>query len=246
VIACRNLDEGEKAKEKILKISGNSQVRVLQLDLGSFSSIRTFCRQFTEHYQRLDVLVNNAGVFTMDSVETENNLELTMGVNYFGTFLLTNLLVPSLEKSSDGRIINVISDAYKMGKLDIDNIEKRRTKGIKAYAASKLALAIFTSYLADKLESKNIVVNAVHPGHVKSDMWNFNKWYAPIIRFFGKATMVDVAEGAKPIVYLAASEKVKNTSGKYFNKEKEEEIEKKGFDEQNKLWKKSEIIVGLD
>ena len=246
VLACRNLVDGEKAKEQIVKLSGNSKIRVLPLDLGSFSSIRAFLGKFSEFYQKLDVLVNNGGTFTMDKSETEDNLELTMGVNYFGPFLLTNLLVPLLEKSEKGRVINVISDAYKRGKFNIDTIGKKKTAGFKAYAASKFALAIFTLTLADKLAGKKILVNAVHPGQVDSGMWNFNKWYAPLIRFFSKRGMIDVAKGAEPIVYLALSENVSNISGKYFKREKQEEIMFVNVLDQNKLWEKSCKIVSLD
>ncbi|MCW3996983.1 MAG: SDR family NAD(P)-dependent oxidoreductase [Candidatus Bathyarchaeota archaeon] len=126
ILACRNDVEGEKAKEKIQKEAGNIQIKVMRLDLGSFSFIRNFVKEFGQSFQRLDGLINNAGIFTMDKGLTEDGLELTMGVNYFGPFLLTNLLLPFLEKSKEGRIINVISDAYKRGKFDLENIRERR------------------------------------------------------------------------------------------------------------------------
>ena len=182
----------------------------------------------------------------MDEEKTEDNLEMTMGINYFGTFLLTNLLIPFLEKSKDGKIINVVSDAFKKGKLDIDNIEKRQTTGMKAYRASKFALVQFTTLLAEKVGGTNISVNAVHPGHVNSGIWNFNKWYAPIFRLFSKAFMSNITEGAIPILHLVLSEEGKNNNGKYFKKEKEEEIEKMDNEDQIKLWRKSKEIVGLN
>jgi NAD(P)-dependent dehydrogenase (short-subunit alcohol dehydrogenase family) len=245
VMACRNLVEGEKAKNKIKKTSDNNQIRVMQLDLGSFSSIREFSKKFNQSSQRLDVLVNNAGIFTMDKGVTEDGLEMTMGVNYFGTFLLTNLLLPLMEKSNEGRIINVISDAYKRGKFDFDNIKKSKVSGFRAYASSKFALAVFTLTLARKLKSKCISVNAVHPGHVDSGMWEFNKWYAPIIRFFGKRSMIDVEKGAEPILFLALSEKVRSVTGKYFKRDEEEELVFVAVEDQKKLWEKSLKIVGL-
>ncbi|KON33898.1 MAG: hypothetical protein AC479_02880 [miscellaneous Crenarchaeota group-6 archaeon AD8-1] len=248
VLACRNLVEGEKAKEKIEKESGNSQIKVIKLDLSSFSSIRDFCKKFDQSYQRLDVLINNAGIFTMDKGLTQDGLELTMGVNYFGPFLLTNLLLPFLEKSEEGRIVNVISGAYKRGKFNLENIRERNKTGFRAYSASKFALAVFTLTLSRKLKSKGmrVCVNAVSPGHVNSGMWDFNKWYAPIIRFFGKRSMIDVEQGAEPILFLAISEKAKEINGKYFNREKEEEIMFVSTEDQEILWGKSSKIVGLD
>ena len=246
ILACRNKSEGLKAKEKIEITSGNKKICVLPLDLASFSSIRRFCKEFSKYFQRLDVLINNAGIFTMDEEKTEDNLEMTMGINYFGTFLLTNLLIPFLEKSKEGRIINVVSDAFKKGKLDVNNIEKRQTTGMKAYTASKYALVQFTTLLAEKVGGTNISVNAVHPGHVNSGIWNFNKWYAPIFRLFSKAFMSNSTEGAIPILHLVLSEEGENINGKYFKKEREEEIEKMDNEDQIKLWRKSKEIVGLN
>jgi NAD(P)-dependent dehydrogenase (short-subunit alcohol dehydrogenase family) len=182
----------------------------------------------------------------MDKGLTEDGLELTMGVNYFGPFLLTNLLLPFLEKSKEGRIINVISDAYKRGKFDLENMRERKKTGFRAYAASKFALAVFTLTLSGQLKDMGVSVNAVHPGHVDSGMWDFNKWYAPIIRLFSKRSMIDVEQAAEPILFLAVSEKAKSFNGKYFKREKEEEIMFVSTEDQEILWDKSLKIVGLD
>ena len=245
ILACRNESEGQKAKERIIQRSNNKNVYVLHLDLALFSSIRRFCVEFRKKFPRLDVLINNAGVFTMDKEFTEDGLELTMGINYFGTFLLTNLLLPDLEKSEDGRIINVVSDAFKKGKIDIDTIEKSQNTGMKAYSSSKFSLVQFTAHLAKKLEGTNIKVNAVHPGHVNSGIWNFNKWYAPIFRLFSKAFMSSSEEGAEPILHLVLSEEGKKKTGKYFKKEKDEEIEKMDAEDLTRLWNRTKKIVGL-
>jgi len=245
ILACRNDSEAKKAKERIIQISNNRNVYTLNLDLSSFSSIRKFCEGFSRKFPKLDVLINNAGVFTMNKEVTEDGLELTMGINYFATFLLTNLLIPYLEKSEDGRIINVVSDAFKKGKIDIDAIEKSQTTGMKAYSASKFALVQFTAYLAKKLEDKNLKVNAVHPGHVYSGIWNFKKWYSPIFRLFSRVFMSNVEEGAKPILHLVLSDEIKKKTGKYFKKEKEEEIEKMDYEDLTRLWNRTKKIVGL-
>ena len=245
IIACRNVSEGQKAKEKIIKTSSNKNVYVFHLDLASFYSIRKFCEEFSNKFQRLDVLVNNAGVFTLDKEFTEDGLELTMGINYFGTYLLTNLLLPYLQKSDNAKIINVVSDAFKKGKINVNNFEKNQTTGMKAYSTSKLALVQFTAYLAEKLEHTNISVNAIHPGHINSGIWNFNKWYAPLFRLFSKAFMSSIVDGAKPIVHRVLSENGKKITGKYFKKEKEEEIEKMDIEDLSKLWNRTRKIVGL-
>jgi NAD(P)-dependent dehydrogenase (short-subunit alcohol dehydrogenase family) len=201
---------------------------------------------FGERYDRLDILVNNAGVFRMEVGETQDGLEMTMGVNYFGPFLLTNLLLPFLDRSAEGRIVNVSSDAYRMGKLDIDEIETRRTAGIKAYGASKLALMMFTLELSRRLEGSAVTVNAVHPGHVKTGIWNFGKWYAPLFRLFAGFGAVSAAEGAEPVVHLALSDDIRGKSGRYFDKLEEKGIVNVTIDEQQRLWANSVEIVGLD
>lgn len=244
-MACRKASEGIKAKDKIIKTSNNKNFFVLQLDLASFSSIRRFCKKFGNQFPRLDVLINNAGVFSMDNDITEDGLPLTMGINYFGTFLLTNLMLSLLKKSKDGRIINVVSDAFKKGKIDINSFEKNRTTGMKAYSTSKLAVVQFTVYLAEKFQSTNISVYAVHPGHINSGIWNFNKWYAPLFRIFSKFFMSSTEEGANPIIQLVLSEKGKEFSGKYFKKEQKEEIEKMDVEKLTQLLEKTKEIVGL-
>jgi NAD(P)-dependent dehydrogenase (short-subunit alcohol dehydrogenase family) len=246
VLACRDLSKGKEAQGSIRGTTGNEEVHLLPLDLASFASIRAFCGEFGQRYDRLDILVNNAGTFRMDVDETEDGFETTMGVNYFGTFLLTNLLLPFLERSAEGRIVNVSSDAYRMGKLDVDDIDTRRTAGMKAYGASKLALMMFTLELARRLEGRTATVNAVHPGQVKTGIWNFDKWYAPVVRLFAGIGAVSAAEGAEPVVHLALSDDVRGQSGRYFDRLEEKGIVNVSIDEQQRLWEKSVEIVGLD
>ncbi|MCW3996982.1 MAG: hypothetical protein NWF10_00195 [Candidatus Bathyarchaeota archaeon] len=100
--------------------------------------------------------------------------------------------------------------------------------------------------LSGQLKDMGVSVNAVHPGHVDSGMWDFNKWYAPIIRLFSKRSMIDVEQAAEAILFLAVSEKAKSFNGKYFKREKEEEIIFVSTEDQEILWDKSLKIVGLD
>jgi NAD(P)-dependent dehydrogenase (short-subunit alcohol dehydrogenase family) len=246
VLACRDLVKGQEARQNIRSVTGNEDVHLQHLDLASFASIRGFCGEFGGRYDRLDVLVNNAGVFRMDVGETEDGLEMTMAVNYFGPFLLTNLLLPYLKRSAEGRVVNVSSDAYRMGRLDIDEIDTHRTAGIKGYGASKLALMMFTLELARRLEGSAVTVNAVHPGHVKTGIWNFEKWYAPLFRLFSGIGAVSAAEGAKPVVHLALSGDVRGKSGRYYDRLEEKGIVNVSLEEQQQLWERSLEIVALD
>jgi len=112
IMACRHLEKAEPVGELIQRESKNPNVQVMQLDLASLDSIRNFTREFKARYQKLDVLINNAGVFCMKREETEEGFEKTMGVNHLGHFLLTHELLPILENTPEARIINLSSNAH--------------------------------------------------------------------------------------------------------------------------------------
>lgn len=246
VLACRDMEKGEAAREKLVTQTGNDDIYVFQLDLASFGSIRSFSDIITRKFGGIDILINNAGVFTMEPEKTSDGFERTMGVNFFGPFLLTNLLLPLFEGSDDPRIINVSSDAYKMGKISaefIENIEKSDDLSITAYATSKQALMMFSLELADR--AKGIAVNAVHPGSVKTGIWDMKGFGASVFKFFSRFTTVSPAVGARPILKLALDEDKKGVSGKYFMKEKETEVSNIDPGLRFPLWKKAKDIVGL-
>jgi len=166
-----------------------------------------------------------------------------MGINFLGTFLLTNLLLPLFRESDGGRIVNVTSDAYKMGKLEIDNLENRDTAGMRAYSDSKLALMMFTMELAER--ETEISVNAVHPGHVRSGIWNFKKWYTSLFKLISGFFMISAGEGAAPVMHAALSESLKGKSGRYFYKMIETQAIMPGGEDRKRLWKKASEICGL-
>lgn len=168
IMACRNLEKAEPVCEMIQAESKNPNIKVMKLDLASLKSVRNFIQEFSVRYQKLNVLINNAGVFCMKREETEEGFELTMGVNHLGHFLLTYELLPILEKTPEARIINLSSDAHFSADLDLDDLHFKRRKysGFKAYGSSRLATAFFTQELAERLKEKDITVNSLHPGHV--------------------------------------------------------------------------------
>jgi NAD(P)-dependent dehydrogenase (short-subunit alcohol dehydrogenase family) len=144
VMMSRNMEKGEKARQEVIRISKNNQVDLMQCDLASMASIRKFARGFLDNYQRLDVLINNAGIFVDRRMETTDGFEYQIGVNHLGHFLLTQLLLNLLKKSSPARIINVSSGAHFGGKIDFSDLQMRRSySGWKAYAQSKLANILF-------------------------------------------------------------------------------------------------------
>ncbi len=246
-IACRNLLQAEAVCDEIKAESGNSHINVMHLDLASLASIRTFVEQFASAYNQLNVLINNAGSFSMQREETADGLERTIGTNYLGPFLLTHLLLPVIQ-TPGARIINVASDAAFYGKLDLDDLHMtRRYEGFRAYAASKQAIVLFTRELAERLRSDGITVNAVHPGHVATDIWPNNTWYLALISAIVKRFMISAEAGAQTSIYLATAEAVSNVTGAYFVKQKPREVPAICRDPrmQRALWQLSEQLTGV-
>ncbi|MCX6225123.1 MAG: SDR family oxidoreductase [Bacteroidia bacterium] len=249
VMMCRDLVKGEKARQEVVRISRNNQVDLMQCDLASLASIRKFAAEFNAKYPRLDVLINNAGIFTDKRMETADGFEYQIGVNHLGHFLLTQLLLDLLKKSSPSRIINVSSGAHFGGRIDFNDIHlQQKYSGWKSYAQSKLANILFTYELAHRLNGTGVSVNCLHPGFVNT-RFAFDRnsekpnWMMKLMKPF----TIQPAEGAETSVYLAASPEVEGISGKYFVKRKEKASSKASYDlvVAEKLWNISMVLCGL-
>jgi NAD(P)-dependent dehydrogenase (short-subunit alcohol dehydrogenase family) len=167
VILCRNKERGEEALKEIKRESKNHRVDLMLCDLGELNSIRNFAKEFKEKYNRLDILINNAGVILPKRHETKDGFELQFGVNHLGHFLLTNLLLDLLIASAPSRIVNVASGAHKVGKIYFEDINLRNNFNlIRAYSQAKLANVLFTYELSDRLKGTGVTANCLHPGAV--------------------------------------------------------------------------------
>ena len=219
----------------------------------SLSSVRAFASQFAGNYPRLDVLINNAGIFSLRREETVDGFEKTMGVNYFGPFLLTNLLLPLIKQTPEARIVNVSSDAHYSGQIDLDDInyqKKYPAFGYRAYGDSRLATVLFTQELAERLQDKGITANSLHPGTVATNIWSIGpeiKAYQKLIHRITSLFMIPPEEGAQTSIYLASSDTVKGLTGKYFyrNQVKDASPLCKDIRLQKSLWQISEKFTGL-
>jgi NAD(P)-dependent dehydrogenase (short-subunit alcohol dehydrogenase family) len=248
VMACRNLAKSMPVCETIKQETGNPNLRVMHLDLASQASIRDFARQFNAGYERLDVLINNAGTFCLAREETEDGFEKTIGTNYLGPFLLTHLLLPALKRAPEARIVNVSSEAAFHGQLDLDDLHMtRKYHSFRAYAASKLALVLFTRELAERLQGTGITANALHPGHVATDIWPSDRWiwklFAKVQRWF----TISAEAGAQTSIYLATAGEVRGVSGQFYTNKRPQDLPAncRDADLQEALWHVSQALTGL-
>ena len=173
ILACRSVERGEKAAVEVRKRSGNDNVVFRQLDLASLDSVRKFSGKILEEEPRIDILINNAGVFYVTRTLTQDGFEMQFGVNHLGHFLLTNLLLNRIKEAPSARIVNVSSGAYSFGRIDFDNLNSERSFsqwGARAYQTSKLANILFTRSLAKRLKGTNVTVNSLHPGTVTTEI----------------------------------------------------------------------------
>ena len=214
VMACRSATRGEAARQDVVRDSGNSSVYLEIVDLASEESTRSFAEEFQRKYPRLDVLINNAGVYTAHREVTPDGLERTFEVNYLSGFLLTHLLLDLLKKSAPSRIVNVSSRAHSGGTIHFDDLQgEQRYGGFGAYGQSKLAQVLFTRELARRLEGTRVTVNACHPGVIRTNLgMGGTSAVVRFVRLFFKGP----EKGAQTPIYLAVSPEVEGVTGKYF------------------------------
>ncbi len=223
VMVCRNRERGEAAQADIKAASGSDKVDLLLADLSSQASIRQLAADFKSHYDRLDVLVNNAGVYFMKRSESVDGIEMTLALNHLGYFLLTNLLLDTIKASAPARIVNVSSTAHHQGEMDFDDLQMTANyKGFAMYGRSKLANILFTKELARRLAGTAVTVNCLHPGFVATNFaTNNGLLYRIAMRLIGLFRIsLTPDRGAETSIYLASSPTVADITGEYFDKKK--------------------------
>ncbi|EFN82737.1 retinol dehydrogenase 14 isoform X2 [Harpegnathos saltator] len=249
IMACRNTDNANQLKDEIVKETSNSNIVVHKLDLSSLQSIREFARQINREETRLDVLIHNAGTAeTFQKKLTEDGLEMTMGTNHFGPFLLTHLLIDLLKRSKPSRIVVVASELYRIARLNLNNINPTSTFPAYLYYVSKYANIVFTLELARRLEGTGVTANCLHPGMIDSGIWRNVpaplSWFLTLII---KAFFKTPEQGAQTTIHLAVSEELNGVSGKYFMDCAEHRLSNgvKEPSKGKKLWELSEPLVKL-
>jgi NAD(P)-dependent dehydrogenase (short-subunit alcohol dehydrogenase family) len=226
----------EATLEEAREGTGSEKLGFYLADLSSLGEVRTLAERVLTEQDRLDVLVNNAGVIAGERRESEDGYELTFAVNYLAHFLLTHLLLPLLRDSAPARVVNVASAGQ--SPIDFDDVMlERGYGGMKAYTQSKLAQVIFTFELAERLGASGVTVNALHPASLMDTKM--------VLETFGRS-MSTVEEGAEATVRLAVSPELEGVTGRYFDGTREGRAERQAYDEEarKRLWVLSEELCG--
>jgi NAD(P)-dependent dehydrogenase (short-subunit alcohol dehydrogenase family) len=223
VIGARSPERGEAAREELSKEAGAKSVQVMRIDVSEPESIRTFAQEFKQKFDKLHVLVNNAGAWFTERKENKQGIELTFATNVLGPYLLTSLLEEPLKAGNPSRVVNVVSAIT--GNYDSTdlNFRQRKFDGFKAYAQSKTALRMLTWAQADKLKATT-TVNATAPGFVKSDFnQNAKGFIAVMINISAKLFAVSPAEGADTPLWAAVAPELAGVTSKYYDGRKEKD-----------------------
>jgi NAD(P)-dependent dehydrogenase (short-subunit alcohol dehydrogenase family) len=221
ILPVRDLIDGEKLRKELQSQSPEARVAVLICDLASFKSIQNFISEVRARYDHIDILINNAGVFPQERQTSVDGHELNFAVNYLAPVLITRGLLDLLKKSTTSRVVNVSSTMCKQGQIDFADLECEKFNRYTAYAQSKLALVLFTRTLAQEINGEGIIVNALHPGIIKTDLaLQPLKFTNAILRTIFMMRMESPSDGAKRIEYLVTSPDVAKISGEYFEKNK--------------------------
>lgn len=256
IIAARNMEAANEAKQRILKDNKTACVDVLKLDLSSIESVKEFADNFDALGLPLNILINNAGIMFCPYQLSKDGIEVQFATNHLGHFYLTNLLLDNMKQTAkstgvQGRIVNLSSVAHVhtySGGIKFDKInDKKSYSDKKAYGQSKLANILHAKELSRRLqeEGANITVNSVHPGLIMTNLMRHSALLMRFLQFFTYIMWKNVPQGAATTCYVALHPALKGVTGKYFVDCNEFETSKYAGDEAlaKKLWDFSNKMV---
>ena len=249
LMGARDRSRGAAAVADV-RASTDGSAELLLLDLASLASVGRAAERVLEEHDRLDLLVNNAGLVLGQRQITEDGFEATFAINHLGHFELTRRLLDRLKASAPARIINVASDAHRGSRgLDFDDLayERRRYRAMKVYADSKLANLLFTRELSRRLEGSGVVVHAVHPGVVRSGFARDGDLKGPAGWVFRALApfLLSPEQGAATTLHVALSEDAATSRGEYWARCTRRQPQPPALDDAaaRRLWEVSEALI---
>jgi retinol dehydrogenase-14 len=250
VMICRSSQRGEQARQELITATGNERIDLIQADFASLDHVRRAATTFKQRYQRLDVLVNNAGLLINKRMLSADGYEATFAINHLAPFLLTHLLLDTIKASAPARIINLSSGAHFAANLRLNDLQAERGyNAFIAYSNSKLCNVLFSYELARRLAGTGVTVNAVHPGGVATNFARGNESGGLLNMLFGLARpfLRTPEQGAETSIYLATSPEVEGVTGKYFADSRPQTSSgvSRDSDIQRRLWAISEELTGI-
>jgi NAD(P)-dependent dehydrogenase (short-subunit alcohol dehydrogenase family) len=249
IITGRDQARGAAAIAEIKRASGNDAVDLLLADFASLAQVRQLAATVQSTYDRLDVLINNAGVWQTARTETVDGIETTFAVNHLAPFVLTNLLLPLLRRSAPARIVNVASIGHQYVSLDIDDLQGTRGYNQQhAYNQSKLANVLFTYELARRLDGTGVTANALNPGWVNTNMTHSTGGIAAMINTLARPWQLTPERGALTSIFLTSSPVVDGVTGKYWDhKQRDTRTSNESYNHRiaQRLWRISAELTGL-
>jgi dehydrogenase/reductase SDR family protein 12 len=245
-LLARSEERGERASKTVVQRSGNSDVQVERCDISNLQAVRQFAERFSSEARRLDVLVNNAGVMTGKRTLSVDGIELTFATNVLGPFLLTNLLIPLMEKSAPARIVNVSSGGMYTQRIHVEDLQTAEGEfdGPTVYARTKRAQVILTEMWAQRLQGTGVVVHAMHPGWADTPGVE-----SSLPRFYAvtKRLLRTPQEGADTIVWLGAASEPAHSSGGFWHDRRQRPTHrvpwtKETLEDRERLWAECERL----
>ena len=230
----RLIDAMNDCRKKVL----HPKLDFFNADFSSLNAIRKMVVDLEQKYDRLDVLINNAGVFMKSRELSHDGYEMTFAVNHLAHFFLTHLCLPLLKASPSARVITVSSIAHMRATLDFENLQgEKKFDGYDAYSRSKLANVLFAVELAERMKGSKLTSNALHPGVITTKLLEAG--------FAMKGASLE--EGAETSVYLASSPEVEGVTGKYFVKKRPQPYNPiaDNADLRKRFWEHSCRLVGI-
>jgi len=253
VMISRSASKLAQAAEQIRRETGSTSVETIAADLSLISQVNAAADAFLSRHQRLDVLLNNAGAYYDKRQLTAEGHEMTFALNHLSYFLLTHRLLETLKATAaahgEARVVNVSSDAHRVGQVNFDDIERAKSyNGFRVYGESKLMNVLFTYKLASLLDGTGVTANALHPGFVRTGFGQ-SSGGGLAGKFIGLMQVFALTpeQGAETSIYLASSPKVKGITGQYWVKKNAVRSSAASYDRaaQDRLWALSEQLVGL-